>query len=529
MELAISADKVVIQLFRRIDVDDVYANLKGGKFEMTFADLPEDASDKETDSMFEVNTPLLRAATGDSGGLKAPSLPPRPNFKRELTGGAVMNDVSPSKIFQQSAVRTVIPDDSKAETRYKEILDSILTTGHVYQSRQEIERMRGDNGLPVDNDKDMRAAICAKLQDMPSVPHPPARSIKVTTLKNSSPPWLRTFLHRLPFLLRLLLMPLSYFHPITFSAITAAGSGRWLTALLQEKIFKQFAAQDADIRRLEKRVCKWLADANFSLELCDIDGLGQVPLQTMYDVVCFLRFADIMAYRTMPESGVIDQVVRLGGADATFTIPSYLLPHHEHLLPPKPTTAAKDEQVEAIAEADGKPQQVMREKELEKIEKDETEVIMSIHASLPAAVDQSLLEFIAALVKATKLIEFEKEVDEIEEQPQSPTSPLVDSPIDSPASPLSQTTKAKTRFREFVKGAHQDMKEGMKSAHQDMKDGMKKAVVGGMVNDRWIAKLVGQIARHLERAQGDVGYSGGIPVALEPYRVAGEDLPKLLP
>ena len=54
--------------------------------------------------------------------------------------------------------------------------------------------------------------------------------------------------------------------------------------------------------------------------------------------------------------------------------------------------------------------------------------------------------------------------------------------------------------------------------HQSTKDGMKKTLVGGLVNDGWIAKMVGKVAATLREARGDVGYSGSIPLPLEPYR-----------
>ena len=57
------------------------------------------------------------------------------------------------------------------------------------------------------------------------------------------------------------------------------------------------------------------------------------------------------------------------------------------------------------------------------------------------------------------------------------------------------------------------------SLHRGMKENMKKVVVDSIVNDRWIAKLVGKITQKLETTQGDVGYSGNIPVALEAYRL----------
>jgi uncharacterized protein YhdP len=63
------------------------------------------------------------------------------------------------------------------------------------------------------------------------------------------------------------------------------------------------------------------------------------------------------------------------------------------------------------------------------------------------------------------------------------------------------------------------------------KDGVKKALVGGIANTTWIAKIVAKVNKMLETAEGDVGYSGDIPVALDAYRPKlGEKVPsKLLP
>ena len=52
-----------------------------------------------------------------------------------------------------------------------------------------------------------------------------------------------------------------------------------------------------------------------------------------------------------------------------------------------------------------------------------------------------------------------------------------------------------------------------------MKDGMKKTMVDGIVNDKLIARLVGKVTAKLEKSVGEAGYSGNIPVALEPYRL----------
>ena len=49
------------------------------------------------------------------------------------------------------------------------------------------------------------------------------------------------------------------------------------------------------------------------------------------------------------------------------------------------------------------------------------------------------------------------------------------------------------------------IKEAASDLRQSTRDGLKKAAVNTLVNDRWIAKLVGKVAATLEHAQGDIG------------------------
>lgn len=530
--MSIYADKVTIRLFRDIKIGDVYGNLKGGKSEMTFTDM-DAATDSDDDSIFQKDTPLLRAASGRDGRLK----PERPDIARAMTGGADMTDSSVKESL--NAMKALSADDEQAEREYEKIVQEILKTSHITQAHRKVRESRSGDA-EIKGEKEMRAAVCAELQDMPSVPHAPARSVKVTTLQTLSPPHVRRFLHRLPFLLRLLLMPLGLFHPITIGSISVAGSGKWLTAMLQQKIFKQYSSQDAQVRRLERKILTWLADANFCMMLGNIDGLGHVPVNPSFDIVNYLHFADIMAFRTAQTSGDIEQIIHLGGADATITVPSFLLPHHEHLLPPKPTTKDQADQKEVIAEAEGRPQEVKAEKELEKLQEDETEVGVSVHVMLPLVLNQSLLNFVAALVKATKIIEMDKSLDEGDDTDSvAEDSPLSPSDTNDSASVSSTHVSASSAaVRNFARGIRQNIKDGRtgesikdlaRDLKQSTKDGMKKAVVGGVVNDRWIAKMVGKIAVKLESAQGDVGYSGAVPVPLAPYRDAAEPASKLLP
>ncbi|KXT12366.1 hypothetical protein AC579_588 [Pseudocercospora musae] len=552
IELAIYVDEVTVRFFRRIEIGHVYANAKGGQFEMTFGGLEDDDDDAASEfSVFLDDTPLLRAATAGSKGLTD-----RPKLRETLTGVSYVRDSSARAGLD--IVTALDPDDEAADKQYHEKLTEIRTSSAVYQSRQAVRQRAKGQGRRLDDEKDMRAAVCAELHSLPSVPHPPSRSVRVTTLQNLSPPHVRRFLHRLPFLLRLLLAPLSYFHSIDISSINAAGSGQWLQMLLQEQVFKQYAENSAELRRLYRKVSTWLTDANFCVQLADIEGLGQVPLSSTFDIVTYLKFSDVMAYRTtlvdgQPQNDSIKQVVRLGGADATFTIPSYLLPHHEHLLPAKPTKEDEEELEQEIGQADGAPKMVQAEHKLEQAQKDETNIFLSVHASLPVSCDQNMLNFVAALVKATKIIEMEKEVDAADraDTPMSPTF------SDSTSDGLSRVTsmdeehsvadsekvslKEVAGFKVFAKNIRQNLQDGTtkakirefaKDLHQTTKDGMKKTIVGGLVNDRWIAKMVGKVAATLQKAQGDVGYSGSIPLPLEPYRALWTEegkLSKLLP
>ena len=507
VELAIQVDEVTVHLFRSILIGDVYANVKGGEFEMTFGKL---ARRSTASSLMVSDTPLLEAAAA-RGNTTRPDLARMRS--RVTSGGRVPKDVSAKAGLD--GVTQISADETYQ--KYKAALAYIDKTSAIQESMGEIESSDAARFDP-DDEKRLRAAICSQLHDRPSVPHPPLQSVKVTTLQNLSDPRVRRFLHRLPLLLRLLLNPLSYFHPITIASITAAGSGKWLQHTLHENVFKHYGENDSGIRKLERRVSLWLSDANFVLQLVDIKALANVPLSTNNDITSQLKINDVLAYRTLPKEVDLKEVVRLGGADANVTIPSFLLPHHEHVLPPVPTEEDERRQEEEVQQADGLPKEVQATKELERTLKDEATVPFAAHAKLPAVFDQELLDFIAALVKAVKIIEMEKdpEVQEVAE---------VLSDTESINSIESATSPTKRSLRDVALQLNTNMKRSMKV----MNDGMRRVGIDAVANDRFIAKLVGKITKKLETAQGDLGYSGEIPIPLQPYRDAAESATKLLP
>jgi hypothetical protein len=223
-----------------------------------------------------------------------------------------------------------------------------------------------------------------------------------------------------------------------------------------------------------------------------------------------------------------------------------------------------------VEDADGEPKTKQAEAVLESMEEDETHINISVHASLPAHFDQSLLNFIAALVKATKIIEFERDVSETKESnsaapadddssvPDTETG-LSDDGLDlkdgengtlendeddpashglhrsstSPAATTQGHARKDSGIKTLAKKLHTSLQAStaasgrfVRDLGQNTRDGMKRVVVAGMVNDRWIAKLVGRLAVGLQNMQGDVGYSGKIPVKLEWYRNQEEDQKK---
>jgi hypothetical protein len=565
--MSMCAEEVTISLFRRIEIGDVYGNIKGGAGEMTFAEL-DDPADNESVDIILNDTPLMRAATSGKKNFKS-----RPPLRESLTGVSYMKD-SPAVSFLEN-VTTFSPDDAAADVKYQKVLTAIRTESAIYQSRAHVREKAASAVDPdADTTKEMRAATCAEMQHLPSIAHPPERSVRVSTLQHLPPPHVRRFLHRLPFLLRLLLAVLSYFHVINIASINVAGSGRWLSSLLNQKIFKHYPDTSGDLRKLQRRVSAWLGNANFCFQLDEIDGMTSVPMSTNFDIIAYLKFYDIIAYRTVLDESTIAQVVRLGGADATVSIPSFLLPHHEHLVPPKPTLTDISEMETVVKDADGEPKTKQAEAVLESMEEDETHINISVHASLPAQFDQSLLNFIAALVKATKIIEFERDVNDAKEanganananangdelsaqdteidgngeslDPSDGESSTPDNDEDesaikgihrsatSPATTTQGHARKDSGIKSLAKKLHTSLQAStaasgrfVRDLGQNTRDGMKRVVVAGMVNDRWIAKLVGRLAVGLQTMQGDVGYSGKIPVKLEWYRNQEEDQKK---
>ncbi|KAG5982737.1 hypothetical protein E4U55_001455 [Claviceps digitariae] len=478
LELAIQTETVTVSLFRGIDIGDCYANLKGGQHEMTFMDMERKTNDNHGDALM-VNTLLPKPS----------SLGHRPELirmKSEMTNGKPPKDSSYVAAIQ--AMRRYRLDNVSAEAQYNQVLKGIRETSTIQTARKHV------NSTSMDEDA-IRAAICSNLHSKPSVPHPPMRSVKVTTLQRLPPPTVRGFLHRLPLLLRLLLNPISYFHPVKVASITATASGRWIETMLEQGLFKGYGDCDSDVRTVQTRISKWVSDANFAIVTGRMRGNAQVPVDSSYDITCQVAFDQLLAFRALPQAVHLKQVVSLSGADASLAIPSILLPHHEHLIPgrrPRPEREKKEirkSRTHTTTPLEGGPREGQDGDSTSEPEKDQAHLRFAARVHLPAKFDQELLEFVALIVKASKLIE------------------MGGAARTSSSSSSSSPTEDGRKLSE-VAGA----------LNQKMKEGIKKAV---MANDQWLAKLVGKLMRKLEIVNGDLGYTGDIPIPLEPYRRTG--------
>ena len=303
-------------------------------------------------------------------------------------------------------------------------------------------------------------------------------------------------MRRTPLAQRLLLSLLSYFHPVSISSLSIAGAGARL-ASLHEKIFGEYAQPDHELKQLAEQISSWLSDTNFCLELADVETHVEVPLRKAQIIRSCLQCADVMAYRTVPDSGAIETALQVGGVDATFTIPLYLLPHHEHLLPPVSSQGERRKQEIRIDEAEGYVQRAHAQEELTKLQNDEGEIGFTVHSRLPVHMDQILLDLLAEITKeAARIIKMEND-----EEASGGTVPMT---------AAHENGKASSK-REKLKGPARELQKLFKQ-------GVKEVSLRSIVDDQWIAKVIGKLAAQLERTQGAVGYSGEIPVPLHRYR-----------
>ena len=482
MHLAMYCDEVVIRICRGIDIGEIYGVLKQECFKVDLARLSQPRKENN-DNLETRNQPLVPTTRAvDNGKFRGP--------ENIATDSADNNAGLEASTHKATGLTTAMTSaDSIAQSHYDNIRREIRITSPVHQSLEQAGGAPSDQATPLAWQK-TRAATCEILEHVLSVPHRPRRCIKVSTILNLIPTWARRVLARMPFLLRLILMPLSYLHPIKMASTAMSASGSWLANVMQDSIYSHYAEDRDDIKQLQQMVSDWLTNATFCLDLANIQGLARVSLRAPQDITSSWSCASSAVMRIEPDTNVVAPALRIEGADATCTIPSYLLPYHEHLMPPQPSGKAGCNQGEAVEKSPGQSQE-MSAADNAACEADTAAIELSTHLSFPAILDSAMVDFFGDLVESTIVMEIE-DVEAGDDQ----------------SSPTNESTLGRARTK-VADHAH-DMRKSIKK-------GMKKAAFSARNDDR-IPSIVRKLAEQLESLHGDVGYSGSITIPLGSFR-----------
>lgn len=459
MQLALYVNNLTVKLSRSIDIGEVYGTIKDESAETIFRDSLSDGEQRAAIS--KIRQPLAHG-------------------------------------------------DQDAEEQYRKLCGQIWDTSPINESRRHAQNAENKERTQL-TERQLRAATCGRLAGSPTVPNAPSSSVRVTTLQNLIPRWLARFLARLPFLLRVVLMLLSYLHPISIPSITIAGPGHWLAEMLQRRILDHYLEDSSESQELQDKANEWLENAAFNADFTGISAFGQVPVRTMHNVTAELRCAGTTVFRTAPD--VVEAAIELAGADMEIVLPSYLLPHHEHLVPEAPNRA----QGSALEEPHNRRDEDSRNAQPDHDE-DCAHLYMRAHANLPAATDHSLLEFVVDLANVSKMFELQQQSR--------------NSPEDTTESQRDDHDYQGNGNGEEVRASKSGVRERTKRALRNhVKDRAKQLAMRGLNNDQseWVKTLVRSTASQLERMHGDVGYSGSMSVPLGPYRGSHSVASKLMP
>jgi hypothetical protein len=295
--------------------------------------------------------------------------------------------------------------DIDAEARYNEALDSILHATRIHLCRQRAEQDRGDTTHDsIQGAVEHRTAVASELQRMGPVPAATTNTIKASVIGEYMAPATR-FLQRAPVVLRWLLATLSVFHPIECPSICLAGSGGWPSMQLEKKIAEYHDSQDSRIQDLVEEISQWVASADFCVCVDRLKGTGEVPFRAAYDINAGLQSKGVVVTRMDAGVASIRRVVQLKAMDASFVIPSCLLPFHTHLIPSEPRTRRIDQQEKLKADHDDRASHLAADGS----DIYTADVHMSVRATLPVRFDESFLEFATTAAKTSQMVDIEKE------------------------------------------------------------------------------------------------------------------------
>ncbi|ORY86299.1 hypothetical protein BCR37DRAFT_385758 [Protomyces lactucae-debilis] len=426
LEIGIQTDSFIWRIGRNIDIGDIYGTVKGPFTDKKKSGLHRDLEQDDQQAHHDITK----------------GRPPMPMGRTSAAA---------------------LAEELKAKEHYQATLNKIDRKDITHQARRAL-------GSTTDDENQMRALIGSYIHGSESVPNPPGKSVKSSVLTAMVPRVFKTAFHNIPVLLRLFLNLVAYNHPVLFKSITLTGKGHYINHMLENKLFKHYTQENKELEKLKKFVEGFLSDGNFSLVLDGLLGLASVPLNTEYDIVTFVKTPRILVIKSMPAAHTDDEIVVdhdedqeqaqtvsiISGAAATFSIPSFLLPDHEHLLPEPPTDATT---------------------------KDEAQIKMSVLASLPVEFDDAMINFALALIKSSQVLTLHKK-----------------------ANSMSQEVHSIGDFFGSLIGSTSEQ--------------IKKSLVEAHVDDAWVEKIFLKAINGLRTLKGDLGYQTDIPIDLSELRSA---------
>lgn len=511
-EIHVHTDFLEIKLFRRIAIGEIFAAHK------CLEDERETAFEAEDEPIHEHDRPQEPSADRIV----------EDNVRHEASvqhqHEVAADDKAAAREFTSNS--TVLGDED-AELAYAQRLDETRTKGGLYQMRERLKAANPDREHTDLESIELRAILSTELRRTGT--SPPAKAERITTSKLATLFPEPDIFQFVPSALRALLWLASHAHSIECPSISVAASGHWLSDLLAQLVFRRHSTDDERIVALEREISEWLSVGEYCVDLTNITALAQVPLRSTYNIKAEVRSTGIAISRVDVENQSSTEMASIAGVDGTFVIPTCLLPHHSHLVPPEPSPmevkAARDKKreeaektnegdIETTAETTKSSVEIVEprssEDKPEELSEGETEdldalgILMSIRATLPAHFDESCLSFAATLSKAAQMLDIEESIVD-------PPTPM---PYDENLDP---TDSFREKFSRRSKQLGSAMKHPLQTAHGAFHREMRKATVM-RVNGAWFAKWTNKILEQLAWLNGDVGYTFEIPVSLKPYR-----------
>lgn len=479
----------MIKLFRQIQVDEVYG-VHWFADDSTESESGEQRADSHTDAhLNDASSPHNKKA--EIKEMLPSSEELSTESKRDINKDR-RNRISPKSekdqedhapgVHKAPQVKARLPsrNDVEAEQEYDKALHELRTTNRLYQSRKRVEESRGDHERPTRDSHDNRSAVCADLRKTRPAMSPPSSRIAVSRLISFFEPITR-LLEKMPVVLRVMLWALSQSHPISCPSICFTASGSYLGNTLKDNMFREHTTGDGRIGQLRDEVSTWLTETDLYIDFANLCGRGSVPLRTTDDITADLRSKDVNVTRMNNTPDKTDHVATLTGADASFMVPTGLLPSHGYLIPPP-----NNEDDEDTAPAN-----------------------FSIRASLPANFSETFLSFLATLSKTSQMLDIEEEAGLAQSDTSNSTS------SDTPCTKGNNEASHLHNFKEKL--AHGRVGSAFKHPATHIKQTLHKEAKKTTVDKldgAWFAKWTHKLLRKLEGLEGDLGYSMEVPVGI---------------